>query len=320
MTARRLAASPRRRVAIASLVALLLASCGGDDGGSRVDAAGTDGPASEVAASDGGQAGDGDDAPSEDAPSEEEDDPDGGAEQDGSDGAAEVDDEPPPVTFNDFGRIGANGRALLSDDVPGLVVEIDFESRQPPSDEAVEHLVGVLEDVLDKPDGIRLDGGNAFTLDDRQWRSDDLRRHAIDHRSTFSSEDELSIYLLYVRGEFFRGANVTESLGEPYNASEAALFPEQWRGPVGEEVADELAVERAALVHQVGHLLGLVDFTGVDVEEREDAQHQGHSANEGSVMFHAVSTTAVTPQYDSVPPDTFDDADLADLAVIRDGG
>lgn len=300
----------RARRAVAVLTAgVLVAGCSGDEGGGASTPVVDDGPDATTEAS-------GDPGTAESARDDEPTDPEA---TDAELTEAEATEEAAaPVATNDFGRVGANGPALLSDDVPGVVVEIDFEERLPPDPDAVEHLVEVLEEVLDKP--VRLDGGNAFSLDDRQWRTDDLRRLAADQRETASSEEEVSVYLLYVRGSFFRGPTVTTQLAAAYNASEAGVMPEQWRGPVRDVVADPEAVEKALLVHEVGHLLGLVGLTGVDVAGREDPEHPGHSSNEGSVMFHAVESTAVTPRYDSQPPALFDADDLADLEAIRDGG
>jgi hypothetical protein len=127
--------------------------------------------------------------------------------------------------------------------------------------------------------------------------------------------DTVGVFVMYVRGSFEHEA----AIGVALNASLIALFPDQRSGLVEQLVGSSVAVERAVLTLEIGHLLGLVNLTYTSIHEREDPEHPGHSRNRGSVMYWAVQTTAVGQVFGGPPPDDFDDADRADLRYLRTG-
>ena len=52
-------------------------------------------------------------------------------------------------------------------------------------------------------------------------------------------------------------------------------------------------VENSVLVHEVGHLLGLVNLYQSPVDH-EDPDHPGHSNNDESVMYWAIESADVS--------------------------
>jgi hypothetical protein len=76
-------------------------------------------------------------------------------------------------------------------------------------------------------------------------------------------------------------------------------------------------IEDAVLMHELGHVLGLVDLarnTG-----RADPEHPGHSKNQRSVMYWAVESSLIGQVLTGSPPKDFDQQDLADLRALREG-
>ncbi|MDX1657921.1 MAG: hypothetical protein R3343_03785 [Nitriliruptorales bacterium] len=235
----------------------------------------------------------------------------GGTEGGGTDG-------PPPATTDDLGRVGANGRAYLRPDHPSLIVEIDVQEGVSPGDGPVDHLIATIRKHADKPGGVQLAGGNTFASDRREWTRDDLRAAAEENRQHYSDEQVVVLYFLYVRGGFYQGGEETRAIGVTYNASEIALFPDRWSG-LGTLVGADRNVERAVLVHEFGHALGLVNITYQSDIDHEDPDHPHHSSNKGSVMHYAVETTLVGQVFEGPPPDSFDDADTADIEGLKSG-
>lgn len=216
---------------------------------------------------------------------------------------------------NDLGGVGANGRAMLRSSHPTMVVEVDVQEDLDPDPAALDHLLEVLGSVTDKPDGIVQAGGNRFTSDRTTWSSGDLRAVAEQHRSNHSDADTVAMYLLYVRG----GSQDEGAIGVAYNASEFAVFPEKWRGTLSQTLGSATAVERAVLVHEAGHLFGLVNLTYDSRFDREDPEHPGHSSERDSVMYWAIESTAIGQVFSGPPPDDFNEADRADLGFLRTG-
>ena len=107
------------------------------------------------------------------------------------------------------------------------------------------------------------------------------------------------------------------TLGFAVRGDVLAIFPDQVRRAESPLVPYE-TLEDAVTVHEIGHILGLVDLarkTG-----RADKEHPGHSTNRESVMFWAVESSLVGQVLGGAPSTEFDAADLADLAALRNGG
>jgi hypothetical protein len=239
--------------------------------------------------------------------------PDGTTEPDGSTTA--------PVELtptNDGGGVGANGRALLRGDRARIVVEVDVQEGASVDQAALDHLVDELSRHVDKAGGITFAGGNTFASDDEEWTTDDLRAAASSNRSTATDGQQVSIHVLYVRGSHHQDGQETAAIGLAYSASTIAMWPERWSG-MGGLLGSDRAIERAVLVHELGHLLGLVNLTYQSDIAHEDAAHPGHSNNQDSVMFHAIESTLIGQLFSGPPPDRFDEADASDLAGLREG-
>jgi hypothetical protein len=232
------------------------------------------------------------------------------------DGAGEGTEAPGQTPVDDRGGVGANGPAMLRDDRSQVVLEVDIQEGARVDDDALAHLVALIEQYSGKQ--VVRDGGNTFASDHRDWTTDDLRAAAGENRSTASSSDAVAIHVLYVRGGLVEGGEDANAIGVAYGAAHAAVFPDQWAG-LGGVVGSEEAIERAVLVHEWGHLLGLVNITYTSSIDHEDPEHPHHSTNEDSVMFWKVETDLIGQLLGSIPDD-FDDADRADMQQIAEGG
>lgn len=323
MTVRRGTAA--RAAAVLAAAALALVACGEDPG--LPDPA-TPPPVEQPGGGQTGDDADGGEAPGGGAPGDQ---PPGDGEAPGdqtpggADGGETPGGEDPggddggpaaSVAVDDDGGVGANGPAILRPERPRLVVEVDVQEGVAPEQAALDHLLATIRRHADKPAGIELSGGNTFASDREQWSAADVRAIADANRATASEGDTVSLYLVYLRGELVRDGESSNALGVAVNASEVALFPEQWSDLGSALLGSGAAVERAVLVHELGHALGLVNLTYDSPIDHEDPEHPGHSSNRESVMYWAVETTAIGQVFSGPPPDTFDDADVTDIQII----
>lgn len=206
----------------------------------------------------------------------------------------------------DLRATGALGWALLRGEVPNAVLEIDTADGVALSDEAVETLQQQLAEHGSKSVEVVREGG--LPAQDT-YAAQELVEIARDHRSRRSSDDTIAIHALVLPGAFEQEG----ALGIAFLSTTFAIFPEAIGGRLPEG-ASQPEYESAVVTHELGHLFGLVNLTGVG-EFHEDENHRGHSANRDSVMHVAVEIAPVG--LDVSPTRSFDQADRREMERIR---
>jgi hypothetical protein len=279
-------------------VLALLAACGGDDD----DDAAVAGPTTIVTAPSG-------EPTATTAPVTT---PDGSPAPTSSAGAPESTvAQAAPASPDVRGRPGSGAAFFLRPEpATSIVVEISTEAGAEPSSGTVEQVASVLGSVSGK--SVRTTGGGAVGGREA-WTAAELRA-AADAAAVTPQGERAVLRILFVHGRYADAENV---LGVAVRADVAAIFSDEVDESASPLVGPGV-IETAVTMHEVGHLLGLVDLhlqTG-----REDPEHPGHSTNRSSVMYWAVESTLVTDLLAGGPPRDFDDADRNDLAAIRNGG
>lgn len=184
-----------------------------------------------------------------------------------------------------------------------LVVQVRSEPGHEPRRATLDRVAAVLRSVSGK--SVTVVGGDAVPADaDGRWTSAEIRAVGDADRPEPRAGTAV-IRLLFLGGA---AADGEDTVGVAVVADLAAVFVDKVAGP---------AYEEAVTVHELGHLLGLVDLV-LDTG-REDPEHPGHSTNRRSVMYWAVESTILQDLLAGGPPREFDEADLADLATIRRG-
>ncbi|MGH7859805.1 MAG: hypothetical protein ACREQY_20960 [Candidatus Binatia bacterium] len=209
----------------------------------------------------------------------------------------------------DRGAVGNNALVYLRPSFPKLAVEINAANGREPSAAALDRLRERLTSVVDKPAGIEFLPVNTFSVTRTEYSLDDVKAVEGLARKEWSTDDRVVIHLLYLNGRPSYG----NALGTAYGASSIVVFPDRLENAVT-PVVGRAVLERAVLVHEVGHLLGLINIGYKSPRDHEDPEHPTHSRNQDSVMFWAAETDAVSTVLPGGPTDDFDADDRADLA------
>lgn len=235
-----------------------------------------------------------------------------------------------PLSPGDPTGPGALARDYLSNAKHSrLLVEIDHVAGSAPN----THATGLLQQRIAEntaKDGnveTRLEASVSGRGGGYKYSIDEIRALEDRHRGHFSGGDTAVLYVLYLDGGFARDPGETKTLAIAYRGSSIAVFKGNIRdSSVPDDTVlpttkpREREVEQSVLVHEFGHIAGLVSNGIPMVTPREDSEHPGHTTHEGSVMYWAVETNAILTIFglDDIP-DAFDADDKADMQAARGG-
>lgn len=191
-----------------------------------------------------------------------------------------------------------------------IIIEIDFVSRQP-ADSTKSALVGFFH-AFEKP--VIFSGSNIIPPVKNVYTAEDLRRTEKANRAHYTSGDTAVVYITLLNGQYEN----TAALGVAYSASSFALFPERMSDATSALVLYN-QIEEAVALHEVGHMLGLVNINYKSGRDHEDAEHHAHSKNSNSVMYWAVEDISLKTLLNFGPPREFDSDDMLDLQKIKEG-
>lgn len=221
---------------------------------------------------------------------------------------------------------------LWSSPDPILVLQLDFEKGTQPDPRALEWVMDNLRQVTHKRD-IRVE---MRELSDepsnagRNWSMGDLwKKHvtsyALENPALVDTNGTAYIHVLYLLGKF-DDTSIGEAAGLAVTNA-VWIFPQSFvtraNGLLAPTNKDPTDYELGVLLHEVGHVLGLVNNGAPMVRAHEHAKYRHHSSNPDSVMFEGVeggpdAAARWFEDHGTIYPIKFDADDLADLAAVRD--
>ncbi|RME76168.1 MAG: hypothetical protein D6776_01710 [Planctomycetota bacterium] len=181
-------------------------------------------------------------------------------------------------------------------DYDTLRIEVDAFEGLAPSEAALERLVELLSARLDKPGGIEVVRSSELPRSLRApvYDAEQVRAIADAFRDHHSGEPDAPrravIWVGYLPGSGGLGPEGETALGLAVDASSIAVFPEAIAR--SSPRSEREAVETRVLVHEVGHLLGLVNNGAPEQWPHEDRRHAHHDRSPACVMYHEIVPAA----------------------------
>lgn len=200
-----------------------------------------------------------------------------------------------------------------------VVVEVGSTKSAVPRQAAIDQLTKVMKDLLDKPGGITVkvdapvaDVGHALTLDE-------VRAIEDASRTEFAQGDTAVFYYFVVSESSTDDSAQGKVLGYAYRPTSMVIFQktiDAVSGGLGQPSRD--VVESTVVVHELGHVLGLVNTGTAMQSPHEDTAHPKHDSNTKCIMYYANNSSELIANLigGGVTPD-FDAACRADLAAYK---
>jgi len=191
--------------------------------------------------------------------------------------------------------------AFLSSATPSMVIEVIPTPNHGPDEAALGLLATRAGQYCGKPGGIRLQIDDVapvapVTTGTRSWTFDQLVTLEQQYCRNHPGGGVAVLCILYVDGTFAQRPN---AIAVSFTSHSIAFFKDMITagGPEGQ-----------ALVHELGHELGLVNGTTRQLVPHEDPTSVLHDVSQKCVMYYAMDPTGA-----SVVPDDYCDKCKADL-------
>lgn len=205
---------------------------------------------------------------------------------------------------------------LITNERSEWLIEIDYVQGHRPSSQAISLLEDRLHSLV-KKDTIRVIVDDVIPSQGADQEIRDFESLKRLHKDKENDGDTVVTYVLYVNGNSAQDTSQGSVLGLAYSHNTIVMFDETINNAANLRFSST-AIEEAVLVHEFGHILGLVN-NGIDMvnphEGRDsDGKPNRHSDNTASVMTPAVETTDILNLIGGLPTD-FDSDDRADICA-----
>ncbi|MCC5940110.1 MAG: hypothetical protein JJU37_01095 [Balneolaceae bacterium] len=217
----------------------------------------------------------------------------------------------PEFSFDHQRGAGSSATAFLTDDdFSELIVEVQYMNGYRPENSALENLERFLEERLNKSAITIMEPQEISSGGESSYSASDVRDIEEENRTAWSEEGRLAAYILILDAEFDQ-ENV---LGIAHFNTSMALFGEtvdRVSGGIGQP--SRSVVETTILLHEAGHLFGLVN-NGIEMQEpHHDEENGAHCDVDSCLMYFAVNTTDFIANVFGGSVPELDDFCIADL-------
>ncbi|MEJ7736398.1 MAG: hypothetical protein WKF97_03135 [Chitinophagaceae bacterium] len=178
---------------------------------------------------------------------------------------------------------GASAGEFLGDDkFTFLKVEMQYMVGFEPDRKAIENFQTFLYKYLHKPGGIYIVKRKIAALHDTvlsEREVDSIRRA---NRTVYTRSNQLALYILYTNGEFEN----PDILGLACRNTSIIIYgkPVKQYGAAF-TVPTQTTIETTLLLHEMEHLLGLVNKSSAMQAEHSDTAHEAHCINPNCIMY-----------------------------------
>lgn len=116
---------------------------------------------------------------------------------------------------------------------------------------------------------------------------EDIRSIEDANRSKFSGENQLAISALFLNGSSSSNTENSTVLGTAYRNTSFVIFEETIQTTANNVFGpSKIILETSVILHEFGHLLGLVNLGTNMVANHEDTEHSAHCISENCLMYY----------------------------------
>ena len=202
---------------------------------------------------------------------------------------------------------------LTNDDYDELLIEYDYVQNFAPNYTAINKFDSILREYTDKEEITHQMGDVISYQDTKPVYNEGYLTYLEDrYRQEETRDNTLVIYVLYLNGEWEKEG----VLGLSYRGTNIVIFKEMIMTSAARSTnLDYSSIETSVLIHEWGHLIGLVG-RGYD-SEHEDHEYPHHCNQEAGRCVMAASVEIRVNGRAEEPPTEFCELCQADMETIK---
>lgn len=179
-----------------------------------------------------------------------------------------------------------------------LVVDFVAIEGFEPRAETVTNLQTFLEERLNKPGGIVINQRSVAPTGDAPYTTDEIRDIEDAVRNQYNDGSTIAVFILWADGASTNDTQFNKTLGTAYRNTSVVLYE-----PTIREFSNDtnepsrVALESTTMIHEVCHLLGLVNLGTPLTSDHEDPFNSKHCIVEDCLMFFQTEVQGVAPKF-----------------------
>jgi len=190
--------------------------------------------------------------------------------------------------------LGTSAEDILSDAIyQRLTVEIVYSTGYRPTDATINNLTNFLNARINKSAGIQIVETQIPEPGTAPYVTNEIRDIEDDVRTKYTTGNELAIFVFFADGNAQTDTQTTLTLGTAYRNTSLVIY-ERTLQEIGAspQTPDLTTLETTTLLHEFGHLLGLVNIQNDDIHtDHEDPAHAKHCIVEECLMYFETQLT-----------------------------
>ena len=185
-------------------------------------------------------------------------------------------DENLPNSGNNL-KLGISSRDLLSDEkYTSLKLEVAYVKGHEPSTSTLNNIKSFLEEHTNKPNGISLVKKEIDSTGSGSFSLEQVKKIEDETRTFFNSGNQISVYLLFLNGKSDSQKDNKLILGTAYKNTSMVIYEETIQRLSETSGISKSTIESTTIMHEFGHLFGLVDNGSPSQSNHEDPESKSH--------------------------------------------
>lgn len=203
---------------------------------------------------------------------------------------------------------------LSSTNYKSLVIEISYVGNLAPNPQTVTNLQQFLNARTNKPNGITVVTKQIPAQTGSPFSSAKISQIEDDNRTEYNNGSILKLNLLFLNGASQNDTNTSKILGVAYRNTSCVLFEESIIGFSDQlNEPNRVDLETTVILHEIGHLLGLVNLGSTMQTNHLDTAHDKHCTNQNCLMYWQIENSGVMQMMSNGNVPQLDANCLADL-------